>query len=127
MANKPFEVISGVILLALMMNNASGNAIGTVFFSPAERAALVAARQGITQTAIYSVNGIIRRAGGKSVVWVNGRAVNESPQDEIIPTLKISRDHVEIEDKPIKVGESLDVISGQRILRLPEKAVQVKP
>jgi hypothetical protein len=32
-----------------------------------------------------------------------------------------------IEGKAIKVGESLDILSGQRVLRLPEKAVQVKP
>ena len=102
-------------------------AIDTVFFSPAERASVVAARAGIAQTAIYTVSGILQRGNGKSVVWVNGRAVPEAPRDEIIPTLSISRDHVRIEDKPIKVGESLDILSGQRILPLPENAVRTKP
>lgn len=127
MSNHKLELIGSAILLTLLTGKASGHDIGTVFYSTAERAALVAARQGVAQTAIFSVSGIIRRSNGKSVVWINGRAVNETPQDEIIPTLKISRDHVEIEEKPIKVGESLDVISGQRILRLPEQSVQVKP
>lgn len=127
MANRTFGTLGIALLLALVMNDACGDSIGTVFFSPAERATLVAARQGIAQTAIFNVSGIVRRANGKSVVWVNGRAVNEMPQDVIIPTLKISRDHVEIENRSIKVGESLDVLSGQRILPLPPQSVQVKP
>lgn len=115
------------ISLMLFSSAALAYEIGTVFYSPAERAALVAARSGIAQTAIYTVSGIIQRGAGKSVVWINGRAVPAVPQDEAIPTLKIARDHVMVEGKPIKVGESLDILSGQRILRLPENAVQVKP
>ena len=113
--------------IVLMLLNGSACAIGTVFFSPAERTSVVAARAGIAQTALYTVSGILQRSNGKSVVWVNGRAVTEMPRDEIIPTLSISRDHVRIEDKPIKVGESLDILSGQRVLPLPENAVRTKP
>ncbi|MDX8378649.1 MAG: hypothetical protein R8K48_01175 [Gallionella sp.] len=113
--------------LILLSTTAHAYAIGTLFYSPTERAALVAARSGITQTAIYSVSGIVQRGAGKSVVWLNGRAVPAIPQDAIIPSLIIGRDHVLVEGKAIKVGESLDIISGQRILRLPEKSVQVKP
>ncbi len=123
---KSFHFIGG-ILLTLAGCNVYAHSIGTVFYSPTERGALVAARSGISQSAIYTVNGIIQRGAGKSVVWVNGRTANQIPQDEIIPSLVICRDHVTIEGNPIKVGESLDILSGQRILRLPEKAVQVKP
>ncbi len=112
--------------LMLVSNAALAYPIGTLFYSPTERAALVAARSGIAQTAIYTVTGITYRGAGKSVAWINGRAVNEVPQDAAIPTLVIARDHVLIEGKAIKVGESLDIISGQRVLRLPENAVQVK-
>lgn len=117
------------IFIGLMLFGRCAHAytIGTVFYSNAERATLVAARSGITQTAIYSVTGIIKRGAGKSVAWVNGRAVTETPQDPIIPTLIIGRDHVMVEGKLIKVGESLDILSGQRVLRLPEQAVRVKP
>lgn len=107
--------------------HANTDSIGTLFYSPAERAALVAARSGITQSAVYTLNGITQRGAGKSVAWINGRAVTQIPPDAAIPTLVIKRDHVLIEDQPIKVGETLDIISGQRGLRLPEKAVQVKP
>ncbi|MDO8207467.1 MAG: hypothetical protein Q7T38_06565 [Gallionella sp.] len=115
------------VSLMLFGGTAQANTIGTVFYSPAERSALVAARSGVTQSAIYTLNGITLRGAGKSVAWINGRAVTQVPQDAAIPTLVIARDHVLIEGKVIKVGESLDIISGQRVLRLPEKAVQVKP
>lgn len=116
-----------IVCMLLFSNTAFAHAIGTLFYSPSERAALVAARSGIAQTAIYTVTGITYREAGKSIAWINGRAVNQTPQDLAIPTLVIARDHVLIEGKAIKVGESLDIISGQRVLRLPEKAVQVKP
>ncbi len=116
-----------VFISLLLGGTAQANSIGTVFYSPAERSALVAARSGVTQSAIYTLNGITLRGAGKSVAWINGRAVTQVPQDAAIPTLVIARDHVLIEGKVIKVGESLDIISGQRTLRLPEKSVQVKP
>lgn len=115
------------VSLLLFGGTVQANTIGTVFYSPAERSALVAARSGVTQSAIYTLNGITLRGAGKSVAWINGRAVTQVPQDAAIPTLVINRDHILIEGKVIKVGESLDIISGQRVLRLPEKAVQVKP
>ncbi len=116
-----------VLICLLLGNVAQAQTLGTVFFSPAERIALIAARSGISQTATYTLNGITLRKEGKSVAWINGRAVTQIPPDPIIPTLVILRDHVLIEGKVIKVGETLDINSGQRTLRLPEKAVQVKP
>ena len=116
-----------IIASLLFCGTAQANAIGTVFYSPAERAALVAARSGATQSVVYTLNGITQRGAGKSVAWINGRAVTQVPQDAAIPSLVIARDHILIEGKPIKVGETLDIISGQRTLRLPEQAVRVKP
>jgi hypothetical protein len=116
-----------LINILLFISTAHAHPVGTVFYSPAERAALVAARSGIAQSAVYTLSGITERNAGKSVAWINGRAVTQRPQDAAIPTLIIKRDHVLIENKAIKVGETLDIISGQRVLRLPENAVQVKP
>ena len=106
---------------------ARAHEIGTVFYSPSERAALVAARNGIAQTNAFTINGIIERMQGKSAAWINGRAIPELPPDPVLTTLKIRRDHVLIEKHPIKVGETLDIISGQRVLPLPENAVRVQP
>lgn len=116
-----------LLITSLLSGLAHAETIGTVFYSPAERGALVAARSGIAQSAIFTVNGIIQRGSKRSAAWINGRAVIEEPHDAAIPTLIIKRDHVLIEEKPIKVGETLDILSGQRGLRLPEDAVRVKP
>ena len=116
--------ISISIGLMLFAGEAGAYTIGTLFYSPAERAELVAARSGIAQSAVYTLNGITRRGAGKSVAWINGRAV--TAPDPVIPSLVIASDHVLIEGKPIKVGETLNINSGQRGLRLPENAVQVK-
>lgn len=118
--------LSSCAILMLLSTSVHAHEIGTLFYSPTERAELVAARSGITQSATYTVSGIIKRAAGKSVVWINGRAITEVQPDPVIPTLIIDRDHVMVEGKSIKVGESLDIISGQRVLRLPENSVRVK-
>lgn len=101
--------------------------LGTVFYSPAEREALVSSRNEVAPSAVYTVSGIIQRGAGKSAAWINGREVTEVPPDSAIPSLVIKKGYVLIEGKPIKVGETLDIVSGQRVLRLPEKAVQLKP
>ncbi len=124
MNKKLFNFICAGLLL--FGGTAHAKSIGTVFYSPAERSALVAARTGVTQSVVYTLNGITLRGAGRSVAWINGRAVSQVPQDAAIPSLVINRDHVLIEGKVIKVGETLDIISGQRVLRLPEKSVQVK-
>src|SRR5450759_161559 len=87
------------VSLLLVSGAAQANTIGTVFFSPAERAALVAARSGATQSVVYTLNGITQRGAGKSVAWINGRAVTQVPQDAAIPSLVIARDHILIEGK----------------------------
>ena len=116
-----------LVLISLFPAATAARQIGTVFFSPSERAELVAARNGIAQSSVYTLFGIVERGAGKSAAWINGRAVPQMPQDPIIPNLVIDRDHVLIDGKTIKVGESLDIVSNQRVLRLPEKSVQVKP
>lgn len=108
------------ILIGMAMLPGYAHAIGTLFYSPDERIEQTA--QG-GSTHIYTLNGIVQRGAGKSVVWINGHAVTQ--QDPGFPALTIARDHVLLDGKQIKVGESLDIASGQRILRLPN--VQVKP
>lgn len=102
------------LLIGMAMLSGHAHAIGTVFYSPDERAEQ-AAQDG--NAYIYTLDGIVQRSAGKSAVWINGRAVTQ--QDPIFPKLIISRDHVLLGGKQIKVGESLDITSGQRILHLP--------
>ena len=121
--------INFIIVISLLLSNGSAVAhhIGTLFYSPDERAALLAARNGTTPVNTYTINGIIQRAQGKSAVWINGHAILQPASDPLISTLEIRREHVLIEKNPIKVGETLDLISGQRILPIPDNAVRVRP
>lgn len=61
---------------------AEGGALGRLFFTPEERAALDRQRQlGVEESqpaeaAALSINGIVRPSGGNATVWING-----TPQD----------------------------------------------
>lgn len=122
----------------------------TIFFSPAERAALEAARSPLAggteiavreekfveetkiadeapKSAIYTVSGLIRKGDGKSVAWVNGRPVMEMRREAGQPSIRVTQDHVVIDGKALKVGDSVDMLSGERVTRLPAGAVRVLP
>lgn len=86
-----------LLLLMLVQGMASGAELGRLFLSPAERAAIDAARQGVerarampgaltadhdeTETSALleapaeavTVNGYIARSAGAATVWINGR------------------------------------------------------
>ena len=114
--------------------------LGTVFFSPAERAALVSARTGgdhqfksnLASTQRYTITGFIKREDGKNIAWINNKAVNQTKLTNATtmqgkqPTIRISNDHVIIDGKPVQVGETLDTVSGERNKRLPANAIKIK-
>ncbi|MDD5058550.1 MAG: hypothetical protein PHQ60_11820 [Sideroxydans sp.] len=109
---------------------AESKPLGTVFYSPAERAELVAARSGLEtrmgeKSSFYFISGFIKREGDKSVAWINGHPVSEKPQQEGAPPIRVFRDGVLIDGKPAKVGETLDATSGARSSALPPDAVTV--
>ncbi len=103
-----------IYVVCISMIPDSSHALGTLFYSQDERAQQLEQNGG---THIYTLDGIVRRGAGESVVWINGRAVTQT--DPAFPALIISRDHVLLGGKQIRVGESLDITSGQRILHLP--------
>jgi len=148
-------ICGGIFLLLVLVGRdvlAADYPIGTVFYSPKERIALVARRNGATEEMVvaeekkfeqekdaekdvdeapkslpYAVSGIVTRSGGKSVVWLNGRPVKENSPDESLPAIRLSRDHVVIDGKAVKVGETLDISPGERVSPLPDGAVKVIP
>lgn len=148
MIEKGARFIGGAILLLLCCSDllAADRPLGTVFYSPEERAALVAARHADTtntgqgqgasndkdreespKSLPYAVSGIVKRGGGKSVVWLNGQPVAETKLNASLPSFHLSSDHVVIDGKAVKVGETLDAVSGKRLSPLPVGAVKVKP
>lgn len=108
--------------------------LGTLFYSPAERSAIVSARKGdISGSAAGSASttlvltGVVKRNGQKGTVWINGRPVAEG---QAIPTAgvpQLEAGRVLIDGKPVRVREGLDVESGVRTDALPQGAVSVKP
>ncbi len=90
-------------MLCLMALPASAYAIGTLFYAPDER------KNHDETTHVYTINGIVQRAAGKSMVWINGRPVWQD--DPMFPGLKVFRDHVLFDGLIIKAGESKDTAS----------------
>lgn len=141
-----------MLLLSFGEVLAADSPLGTAFFSPKERVALVARRNGATEEMIVaaekkleqgkggsgenggteapkslpvSVSGIVSRSGGKSVVWLNGQPVAETKPDTSLPSFRLSRDHAVIDGKAVKVGETVDTVSGEHLSPLPKGAVKV--
>ncbi len=92
-------------------------ALGTLFYSPDERAAIVQARSGekTAETASgLAVTGLVKRATGKGTVWVNGQSV---PEGQAVPPAAaptIRHDGVVIDGSRVRVGETLNPRTGER-------------
>jgi hypothetical protein len=105
--------------------------LGTLFFSPAERAAIVVARRGeqpgaISSGAAFSVTGLVKRGGQKSTAWINGQTVAEGQGIPAAGVPVISNNGVTIDGQPVRVRETLDLESGARTDALPQGAVSVR-
>ncbi len=120
--------------LALFLLFAAGNAgaatggerLGTLFYSPAERAALVSARSGDTRQDTVSglrLGGIVKRAGGKGMVWINGQPLPEGQPVSTAPAPEITAQGATIDGKPVRVGETVNLVTGERIDIVPPGAV----
>ena len=114
---------------ALAQAAADAPGLGRLFFTPEQRAALDERRKArlpdkpaaLPPSPTTRVDGYVRRAGGKSTVWIDGQAVREGPQPEGIDvrgaedasrvTLTVTgegRRRVQM-----RVGETLDRGSGE--------------
>ena len=117
--------------VSLWAAGAQAQELGRLFFTPDQRAALDARRKArvpdkpaaapVAESPITRVNGAVRRAGGKSTVWVNGETIPEDAQAggaQAVPKVSGSG-RVSIpagEGAPrvdLRVGESLDRGSGE--------------
>lgn len=96
--------------------------LGTLFYSAAERSSINQARlaavsgaAGVSAANVVSINGIVKRQGGKSTAWVNGQAVNENqPLPAAIGTAAISAAGIVLNGKSVRVGETLDLTTQER-------------
>lgn len=118
--------------------------IGALFYSPAERTAIVAARTNGGSGDIggemeggkkgeknfgtsVAVSGLVKRGSGKGTAWINGKAVAEGQAVPSAGIPVISPKSVIFDGQPVRVRETLDLESGLRTDALPPGAVSVKP
>lgn len=108
--------------------------LGTLFYSPAERSAIVSARKGeisgaaaASATTTFVLTGVVKRGGQKGTVWINGRPVAEGQAIPAAGVPQLEAGRAIIDGKPVRVREGLDVESGARTDALPQGAVAVKP
>jgi hypothetical protein len=96
---------------------AAPETLGTLLFTPAQREQIIRARQPQTQTgeqeattSVSHLQGVVRRDGGNSTVWINGKAL---PQGQAqTPTLQ-GVDAL-VAGRRLRVGEAIDTLSGVR-------------
>ncbi|MEQ1773191.1 MAG: hypothetical protein ABL891_05340 [Burkholderiales bacterium] len=128
--------VGAACVLACMANiTVAADNMGRLFFEPAQRAQLDAARKQrdrrslVTSDAeaiaapqgpdVLTYNGVVRRSDGKSTVWINGKPMTERTRDSDVSVLGMRRDGavsvtVPQAERPasLRVGQSVDVISG---------------
>lgn len=107
--------------------------LGTLFYSPAERAAVVAGRADESAGPILpsngswvSLKGLVKRDRQRGTAWVNGQTVHEGSPVEGVGVPAIGPKRITIDGKSLRVGESVDLESGARADVLPGDALQVR-
>jgi hypothetical protein len=125
----------GLALLAPVAALAAEPALGRLFFTPTQRAALEEARrnnirgealaaQAVAKPKTPSprdvvVNGLLMRDDGMSVIWVNGKAIDNETRDGLRVSPNASRESVVLRDLAngralrVKVGQRADLLNGR--------------
>lgn len=90
-------------------------AIETLFYTPAERVTINRSRQaaggqGAESASYFRLSGVVRRQNARGTAWVNGQPIREAPP----PGLQIRGVDAVVDGRRLKVGESVDSVSGAR-------------
>lgn len=92
--------------------------LGTLFYSTAERTAITRARVENTQDGPQGnqmvVSGVVKRQHSKSIAWINGEAVNDGQSAQSIRRVRVTDKGVTLDGNPVRVGEKLELTTGQR-------------
>lgn len=83
-----------------------------------ERTAITAAREGKTAATEtpsgLHLSGIVKRAKGKGTVWMNQRPLAEGETIPPAAVPHITTDGVTLEGKPVRVGQTVNLLTGER-------------
>ena len=133
------------LLLLLVAGGAQAQELGRLFFTPDQRAALDARRKArvpdkpaatpVTEAPLTRVDGEVRRAGGKSTVWVNGEAIPESAQGDAARVVRGGPDSGRVsvpvgesaQRYDLRVGETLDRASGEVRDVIGDGEIKIRP
>lgn len=96
--------------------------LGTLLYSPAERAGINRARLGLAAEAgsaaavlrQVTVNGVVNRQGNKDTVWLNGQALPDGATLPPVKTLSATRSGAKLDGQRVRVGETLDLDTKAR-------------
>lgn len=123
-------LVAGDAVAAPPTVDMADDALGTLFYSAAERAAIAQARHGEASAALFStrmtINGLVKRAGGNSTAWVNGQAVVDGHTLRQAGKVTVQRNSVGLDGKSVRVGESLDLSTLDRTDIVAPGAVSVR-
>lgn len=139
-------IVIVIVMGTLPAAHAADDAIGRIFFTPAQRAQLDLARsQKIVATQVkdepipefVTYNGIVRRTDGKTTVWVNNRAMSGAELNAAQPLAgRIDRSGRILLQAPqgagslqLQVGQSAELLSGRvdEAYAVSRRAVAAKP
>jgi hypothetical protein len=88
--------------------------LDTLLYTPAQRQEIGRARlpqSGSDNTLLSThLQGVVRRGNGKGTVWINGKALPQGAAD----TPRIQGVDAIVNGKQLRVGESIDPLSGTR-------------
>lgn len=89
--------------------------LNTLFYTPLERQAIALARKGSPDevqqaTSVFQYQGIVRRGAGKNTLWINGKSLPEGARQ----TPQTHGFDAVVEGARLRVGQSIDSVSGQR-------------
>jgi hypothetical protein len=118
------------LLFAAASAAAMAQDLGRLFFTPEQRAELDARRRArvpdkpaaaLVESPSTTLDGYVKRSGGRSTVWLNGEPVTEGAEAkraQVVPSrTDPSRAAVEVGEDgrriPLRVGESLDRSTGE--------------
>lgn len=105
--------------------------LDTLFYSPAERAAITRARQGQAESAapissLVTVNGVVKRQDGNSTAWVNGQAVQDGRPAPPANRVTTTGRGANLDGRPVRVGETLDLSTLERTDIVAPGAVTIR-
>ncbi|MBI5108723.1 MAG: hypothetical protein HZA62_08235 [Rhodocyclales bacterium] len=120
-----------LLRVAPVLAQPSQDRLGTLFYSPVERAMIVASRKGDGYegegvSAHVSLTGVVSRDGRKGTAWINGRPVKEGEAISSAGVPVIAAGRVVIDGKQMRVRETLELESGARSDALPAGAVSIR-